>query len=437
MTNLFNNIIVHRLLIALLCFTFACGENKKKAPSQEEDKSGRQENPAPRRFVLHDPEMIDTYNDIDFYEGGFSGLCHIPGTDMEFYAVTDRGPNLGADRLTEVDDSKLLPFPDYAPKIVRLKASNDTLRILSSVSLKNPEGKSITGVAPEGSHLEAMYDGDKQELSPGEWGMDVEGIAIGPDGEVWICEEYRPSISRVDPETGRIIERFTPQPQHDTDMALDSLLEKRRKNRGFEGITVSEEGVVYAIMQSPLNHPDEKQAKNSRMLRIIALDPQSGLMHYYFYEMEAAYDDLKQKDMKAGGLSCAADGKLLVLEHAQRGKTDMKRIYEVDIKSTEPLIPDTLEPSPEALKTAKDVAGEYNVKALKKELVTDLSTLGWDPAWEKAEGLTRVNDTTIAVINDNDYGVETNEKGSGVPEETGVESFLWLINTATKSADAL
>ena len=50
-------------------------------------------------------------------------------------------------------------------------------------------------------------------------------------------------------------------------------------------------------------------------------------------------------------------------------------------------------------------ASYASVVAMKKTVLLDLNAAGW--LAEKAEGLTRVDDFTLALINDNDFGMKT------------------------------
>jgi len=58
---------------------------------------------------------------------------------------------------------------------------------------------------------------------------------------------------------------------------------------------------------------------------------------------------------------------------------------------------------------------------------------GWDPSHKKPEGITVVNDTTIAVINDNDFGVDSpNADGNLVT--TGKKTVLYQFTVPREMA---
>jgi hypothetical protein len=86
-------------------------------------------------------------NGQTLFEGGISGLHYIPGTDREFLAVGDRGPNADAGGHPNATGTTLLfPKPDYAPKVTRFKAENGGWNILSVEPLRRPGGAPTSGL---------------------------------------------------------------------------------------------------------------------------------------------------------------------------------------------------------------------------------------------------------------------------------------------------
>jgi len=53
---------------------------------------------------------------------------------------------------------------------------------------------------------------------------------------------------------------------------LPRVLAKRRNNRGLEGIAAAADGILYSIMQRPLNNPNQTEASKNGNVRIIAID---------------------------------------------------------------------------------------------------------------------------------------------------------------------
>jgi hypothetical protein len=90
------------------------------------------------KYELKTPPVIGTHNGVTIHEGGNSGLHFIRGSKNEFYLITDRGPNADASEANAGKETILFPFPAYAPKIFKVRAEGDSLRILEILKLKNP-----------------------------------------------------------------------------------------------------------------------------------------------------------------------------------------------------------------------------------------------------------------------------------------------------------
>ncbi len=51
----------------------------------------------------------------------------------------------------------------------------------------------------------------------------------------------------------------------------------RRRNRGFEGMALdSDEGILYAYIQTPMNNPDRDTGDNSNVIRMLGINPSYG-----------------------------------------------------------------------------------------------------------------------------------------------------------------
>src|SRR6185295_11277204 len=98
-----------------------------------------------------------------------------------------------------------------------------------------------------------------------------------PWGNFWVCEEYKPSVAMFGPN-GKVQMRLVPagtltgSEQVPTYDVLPGVLAKRRNNRGLEGIAASSDGILYAIMQRPLNNPNRAAADANGNCRIVAVD---------------------------------------------------------------------------------------------------------------------------------------------------------------------
>src|SRR5262245_31092833 len=94
---------------------------------------------------------IGTFQGINFREGGFSGLYAIPNTGgKEFWTLSDRGVNVDAANANPAacrpTYDKIYAFPSYTPKIHRVRISGDSVHILQSIPLRNPQSANVTGI---------------------------------------------------------------------------------------------------------------------------------------------------------------------------------------------------------------------------------------------------------------------------------------------------
>ena len=323
---------------------------------------------------------------------------------MEFYAITDRGPN--GDIPTYVKDGKKMsgkffPTPNFTPSIgiIKVNPAKDRADIIASIPLK-VNGKPISGKpipsGLTGSTNEVALDFKMNDLGTDRNGLDTEGLALDKDGNFWISDEYGPFIAKVD-KKGNILEKYGPG------MGLPKILADRVPNRGSEGLTVDEKGRVFALIQSPLN-VDGKTAKTAKYTRIVEFNPVTKETTMYAYPVDTGYKNTGAA--KIGDITSIGKGQFLMIEQGKQHGEMQNLIYKVDLNGAPPI--------------ADNGDLEYGRLAGKivpatKELVLDLRAEGWNI--EKAEGLALLPDRkTIAVVNDNDFGMDIDVKDSAVAD---------------------
>jgi hypothetical protein len=225
------------------------------------------------------------------------------------------------------------------------------------------------------------------------------------DGGFWISEEYGPSLLHLD-RTGRTLERYSPFTGGSS--ALPQVLQKRRANRGIEGLTLlPDRKTIVGVFEGPLDNPKDAGRK-SVITRLLSYDVKTGLSKQYVYLQDAV--DNRNSDI------VAIDQKhLLVIERDGNMPGDSakpavtKRVYKIDLTNATDVSdpgngPDGMlfgGKSLESLAPADLQAA--GIVPVKKELLVDLLTLGYPH--DKPEGITIVDDTTIAISNDDDFGV--------------------------------
>jgi hypothetical protein len=380
----------------------------------------------------NDPNTIGSWNGTPLYEGGFSGLYPVPGTVNEYYTVTDRGPNADATNHPLADGNTLFfPIPNYQPTIVRMVQNNTEWTFGSSLGLQNPDGIPVSGIplpAGLGGTGEVAWSSLNGDLIlPNVWGIDAEGITLGNDGFFWVCDEYGSSIWKIHPNTGEVVKRYTPFPTEGQDLPLDSAIGFRRPNRGFEGITWAPNGKIYAVLQSPASFPTLQSTVNSRIHRIVELDPWTEQWRYYTVAHKSAIGEIREQDWKIGDLVAVNDHEFLAIEHAQRNGWNYKNIIKIDISNATPLTEQTFGGLTVEQIGSAEALQDAGINPAERSLFLDLLEAGWNVDLEKPEGLAVLNDSTIAVCNDNDFGIAAPD-GDGSITETETPSQLWVYS---------
>jgi hypothetical protein len=275
-------------------------------------------------------------------------------------------------------------------------------------------------------------------------GVDTEGLVALPDGSLWVCEEYRPSLLRVSAE-GHVVERHVPEgidlAGADTRVITDlpAAYGKRRDNRGFEGLALSPDKTrLFVILQSPLDHPVKKAGKQTGNVRLLVADAATGSpVAEHVYRLGDPTDPrwatagAPPADGKLCCLAALADGSLAVLEQDETG---LLRLYRVDPRAATDTLPRTRRGDAPAVETIADLAAA-GITPLAKTLIADFAPLvprlrqdvfgteaaGRGGATLKVEGLAVLDAGRVLLVNDNDFAV---------PEGTGSQAArncLWVV----------
>lgn len=401
---------------------------------------------------------IGTFQGINFREAGFSGIYPIPNTNgKEFWITTDRGVNVDAANAnpsgcTPTYD-KIYAFPAYAPKIFRIRLNGDSVQILQTISIKRPDGTTATGIINPtglGSTATEVASTDtvlncanfNAKIAPKDtFGIDAEGIVVDKNGYFWLCEEGGPTIWKLN-SNGVVVKRYTPYGNmpglQSVDVAIDTIFKYRKNNRGFENLALTPSGKIYALIQSPLLNPNTSVGENTRIHRMLEIDPATNATRMFVYLNDgiigsSGSNQIRLRDWKLGDMVAINDSTFLVLEAALRGTTDIKRMYMINIGSATTVNSGLY--SGVSLEALVDSTGLANngIKAVKKTLVMDLLANSWPSALDKAEGLTILNDSTLVLCNDNDYG-QTSAPQNGVATATTNLShvFVYGLSGANK-----
>jgi hypothetical protein len=358
---------------------------------------------------------------------------------LEFYAITDRGPN-GDGPTAPVPNgagatniSKVFPAPSFAPSFGIVRIGKTGAVLASSLPLKIDAGKKVTGLPPQTgvgatgeTPLTDRYVFNAAKANYDANGLDPETLVLDKARNVlWTSDEYGPFIARINIATGVIEKKYAPGSGA---ADLPQVLALRRPNRGMEGLTLDvASGKLHGFLQSPIDPKDGAgksiQAKPpggsktdvrhiAKFTRWLEFDPATETSKLYAYPIDGSqYDKDRTGNAKLGDVVSLGNGRFIVIEQGAR-KSDGKvfnklMLVELPANATDisgPANDYNLEIS--SITQAISVGADYSaVVTMRKTELLDLNALGW--LAEKAEGLTVVDDQTLALVNDNDFGLGT------------------------------
>ena len=376
--------------------------------------------------------------------------------DLEFYGLTDRGPNgdgpgVPALASTGTTGAKIFPAPSFAPAFGVITVGKNGAILSSSTPIKIGVGTNATGLPlPEGTLgnsgevpvFEALrYDAaSKATFSLN--GLDTEAIAVDKKRNVlWVSDEYGPFILKIDPATGVIARRFAPG------SGLPAIFAKRRANRGMEGMALDAvQDKLHGFLQSPLSdgnalysvtNSQQRVERFARFTRWIEFDPVSETTTRMFaYPLTGAdYQDGRTGNAKLGDVVALGNGKFIVIEQgAAPSGAVFNKLMLVEIGNATDISAAGFNPTTSDLEKSSmgavpvNGASWANVVTLKKTVLFDLNAAGW--LAEKAEGLTVVDANTLALANDNDFGLKTNVYDASGAAISGADVTACSVNAA-------
>ncbi len=410
---------------------------------------------------------------------------HTLSTDEEyvFFAIPDRGPNEGhVGKIGTAANVRPFKLPDYQGRIVKfslnIKTGTVSLDSADQIFLTAKDGTTaISGkgnipghdevpvtvtdgtVYKDSTYLRVFEDNNNvygadsvffDALTYDRYGGDFEGVLKDKSGNFWMCDEHRPAIYKFD-EGGKLIERYVPQ---GTSLLGDSALvvnsfgatardagffgaeilpevyQKRRGNRGFEAIAYdSASNIIYAFIQTPMDNPSSA-IRHSDVIRILGVSATDGTPvseYVYLLERNAASGHALNRVDKIGDAVYTGNGNFLVLERdssdPNKDRRGKKFVFEINISNATNILSLTIssEMTENTLEqmTPKMLA-EAGIKPVRKRKVVNLPSVGYTGS-DKPEGIALLPNGSIAVLNDNDFGLA----GAGVTdkESLGIISF--------------
>jgi hypothetical protein len=353
--------------------------------------------------------------------------------ELEFYGLTDRGPNGDGPNLPALSGSgttgaKIFPSPSFAPAFGVITIGKSGAVLTSSTPIKASATVKTSGLAiPPGTLgnsaelpvFEAIkYDANSKATFDAN-GLDTEAIVVDKKRNVlWVSDEYGPFIVKIDPATGIILNKYAPG------SGLPDIFAKRRANRGMEGLALdTTTDKLHGFLQSPLSDgsaaytvtgKNEQVERFARFTRWTEFDPTTGKAgKMYAYPLDPAdYQDGRTGNAKLGDVVALGNGKFIVIEQGAgpSGKV-FNKLMLIEIGAATDISAAAFNATTSDLEkssmggVAVNGADWKAVTTLKKTLLLDLNAIGW--LAEKAEGLTMVDGNTLALANDNDFGMKT------------------------------
>jgi hypothetical protein len=353
--------------------------------------------------------------------GGYgSAAAAVPGRPGFFYLLVDRGPNVD----TATGDEKAFLVPGFVPHIGLFELDGSSLKRAAVIEMTDSAGRKLSGLPNSGGEAESIEQAvgpDGQPLARDPNGVDTEGLVALADGTFWVSDEYGPYLLHLD-SSGRELERLSPFQKNQSGRALPGVLARRRLNYGIEGLAATPDGsLLIAAMQSALDNPSRAVREGTRSTRLVVLDPRSGATRQYVYLRERAGHSITE-------IAALSPTVFLVVERDDGFATDPvepakhKRIYRVDVGNAT----DVSDPADsghgrlfegktlEQLSDAERTAAGITVAA--KTLAFDLLTLEGGYPHDKPEGLVVIGGRILAVVNDDDFGIDSDAQGRLVPK---------------------
>jgi hypothetical protein len=376
------------------------------------------------------------------YGSGLAFKGRLDNGDLEFYCLTDRGPNGDGPNVPALQGdgrmgSKIFPAPGFTPSIGVLHVSPEAAVLASRTPIRMSADLMASGLPiPQGSAGNSaevpLFDTLRLDAAGRDMfhagGIDSEAIAWDAKrASLWVSDEYGPFLVRIDPATGIMHERFAPG------SGLPEVLALRRANRGMEGMTIDPASDrIHAFLQSPLSDgktgyaatgEEEKIERFARFLRWVEFDPAAGrTVRMLAYPLDGAqYADGRTGNAKLGDLVALGDGKFIVIEQGEGAHGAMLNLLMLvdigaatDISAAE-FNPATSDLEKSSMRGAPVHGADWSrVVPVTKTLLLNLNQIGW--VAEKAEGLALVDTHTLAMTNDNDFGMKTRVFDAGGAE---------------------
>lgn len=390
---------------------------------------------------------LGTFGGVPITGSGYgSSVTTVPGKPGFIYGLTDRGPNVDGPNKTKIE-----AIPSFTPAIGEFALVDGAAQLVRSIPLKAADGTPLNGqVNSEASTGETITDLNGTVLPASPYGFDSEGLVALADGTFWVSDEYGPYVWHFD-ATGKKIGGFSAY-----DGTLPAELKLRNPNQGMEGLTVTPDGKnLVGLMQSSLVQADLGSIKPKAMpvTRLVIIPLDGGVVREYPYLLS----DPGTLGIASSEITALSNTTFLVDERdgklppATADNAVSKKIYSIDITGATDIGPastvanssyvagagglrltdsapsTTVEGfaakvtpfSTASVTAALTARGIVPVsKTLYLDLaatLADLSPAGTFFGHDKIEGIYPLDDHTLLIANDSDFGLSGSAEGASNP----------------------
>jgi hypothetical protein len=372
---------------------------------------------------------------------GSAAFRHPNDPPNVIWTLGDRGPNIACSEMKEiagvelaackeVKNGRVYPTPSYAPSIYRVLIKENSFQVTDVITLKDGDGRPLSGLLNplKTAATDTGLDGSGKPLPYDLNGIDVEAIVRLADGTFWIGEENGPSLSHFSAD-GRLLVRHVPKgtegefagARYDVEGTLPAILAKRAVNRGIESLAISpDQRFLYTLMQNPLANPDTaayQKAKNSRLLKIERATMR--IVGEYVYTLDDPKSfrrdpSDKQNDPRISEMMAIGLDRLIVLERTEQ----TTKLHEVDLAGATNIAGGKWDDVATKPTLEQSEVAAVGIKPLSKTLRFD--SADFPEMVGKTEGMALLGDGSLALINDDDFGITGARTQIVIVKRTGI-----------------
>lgn len=360
--------------------------------------------------------------------GGFVGLFY--KNNRTFYTVTNRGPVV--QKLDENGSTVYFPVDSFVPTIVELELQDDnTFKVVEQIGIKRPGGFNTSGLLPSSSWTSNETVVNSVE-SQDDWGVYPGGIFLDiASNFFWVADQYNPSVMKITTD-GEWVQRIRPNE------GFRRVLANHTVEGGFTGVDYfNSSGILYYVtingrsLENNYNINDKAGSVNYSIRRVTIYNTQSRNDLSMIYNVEpSGYDGIPERFVKLGDVAAINDTSFLVTEFGEYNGIERNLLYMATTNDSTTKAPVGLEgilgKTIETL-TAKE-RSENKIKPMTKYLLYDLSSTNI----KNPEGLAIINESTVAVIDNNNFGIVNHNPSSAKYELENKPIYLEIITLPRK-----